>query len=266
MTHRHMDIDPPPRPTMTSPNPGEAAVTTTDRPPPPPPPSDADAPPDRESNRPMLITVIVLAVAVTAGLITAVALTLNRDTPQFPNTTAAPTPQQNPPSPSAQETPTATATPTNPPLTPEEQAVADAESAYRRYLELTSQILATLPYNDDYAAYERAYTQVATGVAQTQAAVEAGDAAKAGQRLSGEITLASYEVVSLSLGSEEGAVSQVVIEACDDFSRTDVLGPGGHSTKNSEGPQRYVNTVTLRFYEEINGWRVAETASDGTPC
>jgi hypothetical protein len=266
MTHRDIDIDPPPRPTMTSPNLGEAAVTTTDRPPPTPPPPDASAPPDRESNRPMLITVIVLAVAVTAGLIAAVALTLNRDTPQFPNTTAASTAQQNPPSPSAQETPTATATPTIPTLTPEEQAVADAEIAYRKYLALDDQLSSMLPHGGDYGAYERAFSDVAIGVALTEAAVAAGDLAASGQRTAGQTGIAALEVDSIKLETGNGLVPEVVFDACVDYSGVDVIASNGESVKDPTGPNRYLNRVVVREYPELGGWLVAERQSDGTTC
>lgn len=231
-------------------------MTTTERPPSDPAPA---APPG--SSRPMLIAVVVLAVAVAGGLVAAITLTLNQEpTPIPPASAPKAQPSQAPAS-------TPTQTPTNEPTpTAEQQAVANAETAYRRYLAEVSETLATLPLGSDYGAYENAYRDVAVGVALTEAGLEAGDAAKSGQRLAGSVALASLEVLSVSLRADGDYVPEVVLQACEDYSQVDVLGPDGQSVKDEAGASRYRNLVTVRNYPDLGGWLVAETTADGTTC
>jgi hypothetical protein len=252
MQHKQVDSDPLSGRTIRPPG-WEAPMTTTERAPTDP------TPPAPGSNQPLLIAVLVFAVAVAAGLIAAVTLTLNREpalTPPAPATQSSASRMATPPS---------TPTP-EPPLTAEQQAVAEAEAAYRAYLALDDRISSTLPFGADYGAYEQAFRDVATGVALTDAGLAAGDLAAAGQRATGDTRVASLEVVSVSLRDDGDYVPEVVFEACEDFSDVDVLGPEGQSLKDSDGPTRYQTLVTVRNYPELGGWLVAETASDGTTC
>jgi hypothetical protein len=252
MQHNQIDSDRVLGRTINPPGEAEAPMTTTQRPP-TDPPSPAPG-----SNRAMLIAVVVLAVAVAAGLVAAITLTLNREpTVTSPAPTAQPGPSQTVAPPSA--------TPA-PPLTAEQQAVDEAEAAYRAYLAIDDQISSTLAFGTDYGAYEQAFGEVATGIALTEAGLAAGDLAAAGQRATGDTRLASLEVVAVSLRDDGDYVPEVVFEACEDFSGVDVLGPDGQSVKDPDGPTRYQTLVTVRNYPELGGWLVAETASDGTTC
>jgi hypothetical protein len=253
MQHNEVDSDPLFERTISPPGWAEAPMTTTERRPSGPPP------PAPGSNRPMLLAVLVLAVAVAAGLVAAITLTLNRE----------PTPTPQAPAPQASEAPTFTPTPTptsESTPTAEQQAVANAEAAYRRYLARVSETLAALPFGSDYGAYENAYRDVAVGVALTEAGLEAGDAAKSGQRLAGSIDPASLEVVSVGLRADGEYVPEVVLEACEDYSQVDVLDVDGQSVKEQAGATRYRNVVTVRQYPDLGGWLVAETTADGTTC
>jgi hypothetical protein len=197
------------------------------------------------SRRPLLVTLLVLAVLASVVLVAVMVITRDDEAvPDPPPTTAAPSPSVS-------------SSTTTEPATPEEAAIASAETVYREYLRVSDEI--TTAGNGEVAALGT----VAVGEALSQAQVAAQNYQLAGITRVGVVQLAALTPSTVNLGSDP---AEVVLDACLDVSETDLIGPDGESVTNPGDPDRLAATAYVRDYPDRGGWLVARIVAEGQPC
>lgn len=213
----------------------------------------ANSPPRRRTRT--LMAVLVAAAVVLGALIALFVITQDDDdvVPAPTATTTAPTATTTAPSPSA-----SSSTTTEPP-TPEAAAIASAEAVYRDYLRVSGEIATA--GDGDAAALEA----VAIGEELSEAKVAVENYNLAGITQVGQLGVASLEPQSVSLASEDGAVPEVILDACLDLTEYDVV-QDGESVLDPNAPDRAASIVTVRNYADRGGWLVARVAAEGASC
>lgn len=206
----------------------------------------ANSPPRRRTRT--LMAVLVAAAVVLGALIALFVITQDDD-----DVVPAPTATTTAPSPSA-----SSSTTTEPP-TPEAAAIASAEAVYRDYLRVSGEIATA--GDGDAAALEA----VAIGEELSEAKVAVENYNLAGITQVGQLGVASLEPQSVSLASEDGAVPEVILDACLDLTEYDVV-QDGESVLDPNAPDRAASIVTVRNYADRGGWLVARVAAEGASC
>ena len=158
--------------------------------------------------------------------------------------------------PATQPTPSAVV-PAPPPAqpSPEEQAAEAVSQAVEEYYRLTDTL-----FSDPQVPIERV-TDVAGGAELDEVRTLVQQERAAGRRQVGVVTVASLEITDVSLAVPTTASAQV----CLDVSGVDVVNADGTSVVVEDRPPQTLVGLDLAE-QEITGWVVRETTSEGLPC
>ncbi|MGH7129278.1 MAG: hypothetical protein ACREIV_11970 [Planctomycetaceae bacterium] len=170
--------------------------------------------------------------------------------------------------------PTVTPSP-DPTLTPEEQAVADAEAAVTAFVaasdELWSSAEADLRRLDEVAA-EPVLSQLTASIEEHR--VEGNQRRGAREAIQFEVTNVQLAgPIELEGGGTGAAGLSVSLTACMNLSAVEIVDADGNSLENPDAPDRrqYVYFAANRTPDDASGWRVwfeqpeTEQASPGDP-
>lgn len=186
------------------------------------------------------------------------------------NGEAAPLPRpSDTPATTATASPTASPTPSptaQVPVTPEEQAVAQAEEAVRRYYAVMDEL------GIDPAADENKVKEVTITTGQVDAYNRVAFDRGRGTRQVGVTKIAGMTSRLVTLQNEPQkqppTVPAVDIDVCYDVSGVDVVDATGSSVVRADRRSRALERVTVANYDWPNpaSWKVASSDLRGDPC
>ena len=167
--------------------------------------------------------------------------------------------------------PTVTTSP-DPTLTPEEQAVADAQAAVTAFVatsdELWSSAVADLTRLEEVAA-EPVLSQLTASIEEHR--VEGNQRRGAREAIQFEVTNVQLAgPIELEGGGTGAAGLSVSLMACMDLSAVEIVDADGNSLENPDAPHRrqYVYFAANRTPDDASGWRVwfeRPETEQGTP-
>ena len=161
--------------------------------------------------------------------------------------------------PSRTEPPTVTVSP-DPTLTPEEQAVADAEAAVRAFVATSDELWSSA--DADLSRLEE--VAVEPVLSQLTASIEEHRAL--GNQSSGAREITEFDTTNVQLagpiepeGGGTGAAGlSVALTACVDLSAVEIVDADGNSLENPDAPDHrlYAYFAANSTPEDVDGWRV----------
>lgn len=212
------------------------------------------------TNRHSRRTTTALAASATAVLLALTSCsTPDNDAPPLP--TASDTPTASEPSTTTAPSPTATM-----PASPEEQAVADAEAAARRYYAVMNELISN-PTADENKIKD---VTVATGQVDAYNRVDFNRSR--GQQQIGDATIvditSTLKTLEFEPTQQPPTVPTVEIAVCYDVSAVNVIDASGKSVVTADRKDRAVERLVVTNYSwpDKAGWKVASSEVKGEAC